>query len=76
MPILKLTALLSPLLVAQAAPAAAEALASRLKFEGGVDVYYGFNFLRPADAASFIPGTGTSGQACTTSSPSTSPRWA
>jgi hypothetical protein len=31
-----------------------------LKLEGGVDVYYSLNFNRPADAASFISGTGTS----------------
>ncbi|KFA91657.1 outer membrane beta-barrel protein [Archangium violaceum] len=43
----------------EAAPSALEALVSRLKVEGGVDVYYGYNFNRPADGASFIPGTGT-----------------
>ncbi|KFE68399.1 porin [Hyalangium minutum] len=42
------------------APSLVEALASRLKVEAGVDAYYGFNFNRPVDAASFIPGTGTS----------------
>ncbi|MBN1205918.1 MAG: porin [Myxococcaceae bacterium] len=41
------------------APSPVEALASRLKLEGGVDAYYGLNFNRPEDAASFIPGTGT-----------------
>ena len=41
------------------APTALEALVSRLKVEGGADVYYGYNFNRPADGASFIPGTGT-----------------
>ena len=34
-------------------------LLSRLKVEGGVDVYAGYNFNRPADSASFIAGTGT-----------------
>lgn len=33
---------------------------SRLRPEGGVDVYFGHDFNRPANAASFIPGTGTS----------------
>ncbi len=33
---------------------------SRLKVEGGVDAYFGYDFNRPADAASFLPGTGTS----------------
>lgn len=41
------------------APSAVEALASRLKLEGGVDTYYAFNFNRPADSANFIPGTGS-----------------
>jgi len=41
-------------------PSPVEVLASRLKLEGGVDAYYGFNFNRPTDAANFIPGTGTS----------------
>ncbi|HEX8698635.1 MAG TPA: porin [Myxococcaceae bacterium] len=60
MPALQLTSLLSSLLLGQAAAAEPEVpLASRLKFEGGVDVYYGHNFLRPADASNFIPGTGT-----------------
>ncbi|PTL84926.1 porin [Vitiosangium sp. GDMCC 1.1324] len=80
----ELPALLSSLLLAQAAPAepsssepasppAAEAeeepsssplesLVSRLKPEGGVDFYYGYNFNRPADGANFIPGTGTTGK--------------
>ncbi|MCP3099287.1 porin [Myxococcus sp. K15C18031901] len=64
----------SPLLLslllrqAEAAPSPEEAASpsepagffSRLRPEGGVDVYYGHNFNRPADAANFIPGTGTS----------------
>lgn len=33
---------------------------SRLRPEGGVDVYFGHNFNRPANSANFIPGTGTS----------------
>ncbi len=41
------------------APSALESLVSRLKVEGGADVYYGYNFNRPADGANFIPGTGT-----------------
>ena len=41
------------------APSALESLVSRLKVEGGADVYYGYDFNRPADGASFIPGTGT-----------------
>jgi hypothetical protein len=41
------------------APSTLEALVSRLKVEGGADVYYGYNFNRPADGANFIPGTGT-----------------
>jgi hypothetical protein len=32
------------------------------KFEGGVDVYYGFNFNHPANHASFTPGMGTIGK--------------
>lgn len=32
---------------------------ARLKVEGGADVYFGYNFNRPADSANFIPGTGT-----------------
>lgn len=44
------------------APSPTETLAARLKVEAGVDAYYGFNFTRPTDAASFIPGTGTSGK--------------
>jgi hypothetical protein len=53
---LELTSLLSTLLLGQAP---AEPAASRLKVEGGVDVYYGANVRRPADAANFFPGTGT-----------------
>lgn len=44
------------------APSAVEALASRLKLEGGVDTYYSFNFNRPADSANFIPGSGSTGK--------------
>lgn len=43
----------------QPASSPVEALASRLKLEGGVDAYYGLNFNQPEDAVSFIPGTGT-----------------
>jgi hypothetical protein len=57
MPLLELPCLLSSLLLGQTAPL--EALASRLKVEGGVDVYYGYNLNRPADGANFIPDTGT-----------------
>ncbi|AGC41509.1 hypothetical protein MYSTI_00150 [Myxococcus stipitatus DSM 14675] len=38
----------------------APSLLSRLKPEGGVDVYYAHNFNQPAHSANFIPGTGTS----------------
>ncbi|QDF01747.1 outer membrane beta-barrel protein [Myxococcus xanthus] len=60
-----LPALVSSLLLSQAPPpepspdAEAPGLLSRLKVEGGVDVYFGYNANRPADGASFIPGTGT-----------------
>ncbi|OJT21340.1 hypothetical protein BO221_26315 [Archangium sp. Cb G35] len=43
-------------------PSALETLVSRLKVEGGVGVYYGYNFNRPAGGVSFIPGTGTTGK--------------
>jgi hypothetical protein len=65
---LELPTLLASLFVAQAepeppqeppAPSPVKELASRLKVEGQVDVYYSLNFNRPADGASFIPGTGT-----------------
>ncbi|TQF16654.1 porin [Myxococcus llanfairpwllgwyngyllgogerychwyrndrobwllllantysiliogogogochensis] len=42
------------------AEAEAPGFFSRMKPEGGVDVYFGHNFNRPANAANFIPGTGTS----------------
>ncbi|WP_164011025.1 porin [Pyxidicoccus trucidator] len=49
--------------VPEAAPLAAASEApgflSRLKLEGGVDAYFGYDFNRPADSATFIPGTGT-----------------
>jgi Putative beta-barrel porin-2, OmpL-like. bbp2 len=58
-----LPCLLSSLVLGQTAPAeppsALESFVSRLRPEGGVDVYYGHNFNRPADGANFIPGTGT-----------------
>lgn len=44
------------------APSALEALVSRLKVEGGADVYSGYNFNRPADGANFIPGWQTIGE--------------
>ncbi|XXF78324.1 porin [Myxococcaceae bacterium GXIMD 01537] len=67
---LELPSLLTSLLLSQAAvteprateadkPSALESLASRLKVEGGADIYYAYNFNRPADFANFIPGTGT-----------------
>jgi putative OmpL-like beta-barrel porin-2 len=37
----------------------AEAKTSKLEIKGFVDVYYASNFNRPADHASFFPGTGT-----------------
>jgi hypothetical protein len=36
-----------------------ESPVSRLKVEGGVDVYHGYNFNRPASGSNFLPGTGT-----------------
>src|SRR5206468_12975060 len=45
------------LLVAQAAPPAAEPPAVQL--HGWVDVFYGLNANRPADGTNFLPGTGT-----------------
>ena len=62
-----LPALLSSLWLGQSPPEPApasplETLASRLTVEGGVDVYYGYNLNRPADGASFLPGTGTTGK--------------
>ncbi|MBZ4395163.1 outer membrane beta-barrel protein [Myxococcus sp. AS-1-15] len=39
---------------------AATRLLSRVQPEGGVDVYFAHNFNRPANKASFLPGTGTS----------------
>ncbi|MFY0562755.1 outer membrane beta-barrel protein [Archangium lansingense] len=65
MPFAALPCLLSSLVLGQSEsdpPSALEALASRLKVEGGADVYYGYNFNRPADGANFIPGTGTTGK--------------
>ncbi|WP_224368606.1 porin [Hyalangium versicolor] len=62
MPAAELSSLLASLLLSQtepAAPSAPEGLVTRLKVEGGVDAYYGFNFNRPRDSANFIPGTGT-----------------
>ncbi|MBJ6760619.1 porin [Myxococcaceae bacterium JPH2] len=50
------SALLSSLLLSQTESPSA---LSRLTVEGGVDTYFGYNFNRPADAANFIPGTGT-----------------
>ncbi|MBZ4417456.1 porin [Myxococcus sp. RHSTA-1-4] len=65
----ELPSLLSALLLAQTAPAESPSkqatgsespsLLSRLRVEGGVDTYYGYNFNRPADSANFISGTGT-----------------
>ena len=52
-----LTSHLASLVLTQAEPSAG--FLSRLKVEGGVDAYYGYNFNRPADSANFIPGTGT-----------------
>lgn len=40
-------------------PSVLESVASRLKVAGGVDVYFAYNFNRPADSANFVPGTGT-----------------
>ncbi|HKA89340.1 MAG TPA: porin [Haliangiales bacterium] len=34
----------------------------RLAIHGFVDIYYGLNFNRPADGASFAPGSGTTGK--------------
>ncbi|ATB34862.1 outer membrane protein [Cystobacter fuscus] len=51
-----LAPLLSSLLLGQSP---AGSLASRLKVEGGADVYYGYNPNRPASGANFLPGTGT-----------------
>lgn len=67
MSLLMLPCLLPSLLLGQSEPpapesSALESLVSRLKPEGGVDVYYGYNFNRPADGANFIPGTGTTGK--------------
>src|SRR5436309_3289392 len=45
------------LLLAQAAPPAAEPPADQLR--GRVDVFYGLNTNRPADGSNFLPGTGT-----------------
>lgn len=39
--------------------AADEANAGKLEIKGFVDVYYAYNFNRPADQANFFPGTGT-----------------
>lgn len=57
-----LTSLLPSLVLGQtpAPPSALDAFLSRVKVEGGADVYDGYNFNRPADGANFIPGTGTS----------------
>ncbi|MCE9668630.1 porin [Myxococcus stipitatus] len=70
MSLLEPSPLLLSLLLQQAEPSPPPAEASsqpespsffsRLRPEGGVDVYYGHNFNRPANAANFIPGTGTS----------------
>lgn len=56
-----LPSLLSALLsqTGQAAEPEPPSLLSRLKVEGGVDAYFGYDFHHPADSASFIPGTGT-----------------
>ncbi|MFP2925380.1 porin [Pyxidicoccus sp. 3LG] len=61
----QLTSSLASLVLTQAEPPPAEepeppGFLSRLKVEGGVDAYYGYNFNPPADSANFIPGTGTS----------------
>ncbi|WP_309892236.1 porin [Archangium sp.] len=77
MSLLQLPCLLSAMLLGQAeprapetsepaeekpAPSALEALTSRLKVEGGADVYYGYNFNRPRGGGNFISGTGTTGK--------------
>ncbi|MET0400949.1 MAG: outer membrane beta-barrel protein [Cystobacter sp.] len=49
---------MSSLLLGQS-PEVSESLVSRLKVEGGADVYYGYNFNRPASGSNFVPGTGT-----------------
>jgi hypothetical protein len=48
-----------PVVSQQAAEPEAPGFLSRLKLEGGVDTYFGYNFNRPTDSANFIPGTGT-----------------
>ena len=57
-----LTSWLSSVVLGQtpAPPSALDAFVSRLKVEGGADVYYGSNLNRPAQGSNFIPGTGTS----------------
>ncbi|MCY1017985.1 porin [Pyxidicoccus sp. MSG2] len=66
MPSSELSSVLVSMLLTQSEPAAQQAaepeapgFLSRLKLEGGVDTYYGYNFNRPVDSANFIPGTGT-----------------
>ncbi|HEX9605244.1 MAG TPA: outer membrane beta-barrel protein, partial [Myxococcales bacterium] len=45
------------LLLAQASPPAAEP--SSVQLHGWLDAFYALNWNRPADGASFLPGTGT-----------------
>jgi hypothetical protein len=49
--------IVAALLLAQAAPPSTEP--QGIALHGWADVFYGLNFNRPADGASFLPGTGT-----------------
>ena len=51
------TSILAALLIAQAVPE--EPSSHGIALHGWADVFYGLNFNRPADGASFLPGTGT-----------------